>query len=36
MGSVGMKYECHINYDDCDDVCPVGVIWIETLGMRSC
>ena len=34
MGSVGMKYECHINYDDCDDVCPVGVIWIETLRWR--
>ena len=66
-----MRYECHINYEDCDlcnecveccsgkalsivnnqiqfqadkctncevcdDVCPVGAIWIETLEMRSC
>ena len=66
MESVEMRYECHINYNDCDlcsecvdccsgkaltivnnqiqfqsdkctncevcdDVCPVGAIWIETL-----
>ena len=31
MGSVGMRYECYINYDDCEDVCPVGAIWIEIL-----
>ena len=31
MGSVEMRHECHINYDDCDDVCPVSAIWIETL-----
>ena len=66
MGSVEMRYECYINYDDCDfcsecveccsgkaltifnnqiqfqadectncevcdDVCPVGAIWIEII-----
>ena len=31
MGSVEMMYECHINYDDCDDVCPVDAIWIEII-----
>ena len=24
------------NCEVCNDVCPVGAIWIETLGMRSC